>query len=275
MLGACRREELAHMSITDVELYFSDRDRLKMYPMMLVNIPFSKNGDARSFIIKGEFYKIVKLYANLHPKGLDHQRFFVNYQNGQCTKQPVGINKMGTVPNTMATFLGLENPKRYTSHAIRHTGASLFVEGGGDVEDLKRLGGWKSNGVAVSYVTHSKSSKEKICDKITSNIILPSTSSEPTASTSSANPCSTKGIVGANSESGAAHSSANLHSMKNIAGPSSRATSTKSSISTSAGVPASTKENLVPITNQAVNPKLKLKIKNCTGCTFHFSDKKN
>ncbi|XP_015125465.1 putative protein TPRXL, partial [Diachasma alloeum] len=57
------------------------------------------------------------------------------------------------------------------------------------MEDLKRLGGCKSETAANGYVTHSKSSKEKICEKIISSINLPgpsatstSTSPQPAAS---------------------------------------------------------------------------------------------
>lgn len=156
------------MRTVDLEIFYSDKDREKKDAVMLVRIPFSKNGESRSFVVKGEFFQIVQRYTKLRPSNVPHQRFFVNYQNGKCTKQAIGINKMGRVPFVVAQFLDLPNPERYTSHTIRHTGASLFVEGGGNMEDLKRLGRWKSSTAATGYVTHSKHSKEKICETITS-----------------------------------------------------------------------------------------------------------
>lgn len=125
------------MKKSNIELFYSDTDRFRTNPMMHVTIPTSKNGQSRSFLVKGGFYKIVRRYANLRPRDVPHDRFFINYQNDKCTKQAIGINKMGGVPNTIAKFLGLPNPELYTSHSIRHTGPSLFVEGGGNMEDLK------------------------------------------------------------------------------------------------------------------------------------------
>ncbi|XP_015118410.1 uncharacterized protein LOC107042053 isoform X2 [Diachasma alloeum] len=268
LLGACRRKELTNMRTDDLERSYSDKDREKKNLMILAKIPLSKNGEARSFIIKGEFYNIVLRYANLRPKNLDHHRFFINYQNDKCTKQPIGINKMGNVPNIVAKFLGLPNPQRFTSHSIRHTAASLFVEDGGTMEDLKRLGGWKSETAANGYITHSKSSKEKISDKITSNINLP----RPT-STSRSIPLRPK-----------------VSSMNDPAGPSFKSSSTASLVRVFAtkdtvrinlenqsmkdpAVSVCNRENLELVGNQTLGQEFKLHISNCTNITFHISKK--
>ncbi|XP_043267722.1 uncharacterized protein [Venturia canescens] len=271
ILGACRREELTNMRTVDLEIFYSDKDREKKIPMMLIQIPFSKNGKARSFVVKDGFYQIVQRYIKLRPSNVPHQRFFINYQNGKCTKQAIGINKMGKVPFIIAQFLGLPNPERYTSHTIRHTGASLFIEGGGNMEDLKRLGGWKSDTAASGYITHSKSSKEKICEKITSAIILPSTSFESKPSGSSPRTLLTKASNGSNSELTSSRSSPVAPPMEAIAGSSSRNISLGKQIVSS----VSDKENVVPIELQTARPGITLSINDCTNCTFHIEEKKN
>lgn len=44
---------------------------------------------------------------------------------------------------------------------IRRTSATLFVNSGGDMLELKRLGGWKSDSVAQGYVNDSEFSRKK------------------------------------------------------------------------------------------------------------------
>lgn len=153
ILGACRKDELIHVATNDIEKYYCDSDTEKKNPMILVKIPKTKNGIERSFTVKDEFYKFYEKYATLRPKNVPHSRFFINYQNGKCTQQPIGVNKFASMPKTIAIALNLENPELYTGHCFRRTSATLLVEGGADILTLKRHGGWKSTSVAEGYVT--------------------------------------------------------------------------------------------------------------------------
>lgn len=170
--GACRKGELVNIKIHDIEQYYTDTDREHKNPMILIRIPFTKNGEARSFTIKEPCYSIYKKYAALRPQNVGHDRFFVNFQNGKCTKQPIGINKFGCMPKMIATFLDLPNPETFTGHCFRHTSATLFVEGGGNKDGLKRHGGWKSDSSAEGYVAKSKIQKERAYDTISSAMNL-------------------------------------------------------------------------------------------------------
>ncbi|KAH0813878.1 hypothetical protein GEV33_008913 [Tenebrio molitor] len=79
--GACSRQELCKLKINDVE---------DLGSAALIKIPDARTKKTRMFTITGEFYEIYKKYATLRPSNAYERRFFLNYQNGKCTVQPVG-----------------------------------------------------------------------------------------------------------------------------------------------------------------------------------------
>lgn len=109
---------------------------------------------------------------SLRPANMDqiNSRFFINYQNGKCSRQVVGINKISKFPNEIAQFLTLPNPQDYTGHCFRRTSATLLVDAGGDLLLLKKHGGWKSSSVAEGYVDESTNSKNQIQTKILQSV---------------------------------------------------------------------------------------------------------
>ena len=116
--------------------------------------------------IHGEFYKICKKYMNLRPNNIEKdKRFVLNFLDGKCTPQPIGINTMGQIPKQIATWLSLPDPLhiiQYTGRSFRRTSASLLVEGGGDLTNLTRHDGWKSSTVAEDYINESLHHKQAI-----------------------------------------------------------------------------------------------------------------
>lgn len=72
VFGACRRDELVKMKFSDV------RD---MGQYISIDIPQSKNGQARSFLVIEESemcgLKLIREYLSLRPKGAPIDRFFV------------------------------------------------------------------------------------------------------------------------------------------------------------------------------------------------------
>ncbi|XP_064212309.1 uncharacterized protein LOC135265892 [Tribolium castaneum] len=174
IMGACRREELMKLETNHVE---------DLSTALLVHIPDTKTKTERQFVIGGNFYGICKKYMELRPQDVHTTRFFLNYQRGKCTRQPVGINKFGSLPCQVATFLKLPNPTSYTGHCLRRSSATLLVDAGADITALKRHGGWRSTTVAETYIDHSLNNKIQTANKI-SNIIQ-SESSNITQSESS------------------------------------------------------------------------------------------
>lgn len=111
-------------------------------------------------------------YAALRSTKAKTNRFFLNYQNGKCTSQPIGRNKFGMMPKQIATFLNLQNAHEYTGHSFRRSSATLLADSGADILTLKRHGGWRSSNVAEGYIHDSVRNKEKISSCITKNINL-------------------------------------------------------------------------------------------------------
>lgn len=52
----------------------------------------------------------------------------------------------------------------FTGHSFRRSSATLAANAGADITTLKRLGGWKSDKVANSYVEESLLTKRKIAN---------------------------------------------------------------------------------------------------------------
>lgn len=158
-MGACRREELMKVEVSHLE---------DLNTAYLVRIPDTKTKTERQFVITGNLYNICKKYRSLRPINLPNNltRFFLNYQNGKCTKQPVGINKFGALAREVATFLKLPNAACYTGHCLRRSSATILVDAGADITALKRHGGWQSTAVAEGYLDHSLNNKMDTANKI-------------------------------------------------------------------------------------------------------------
>lgn len=160
--GACRKDELCKLTINNV---------IDKGDIILVRILDAKNHQSRSFTIvdneneKFHFVALVRKYMNLRPKS-SIQRFFLRYQNGKCSNQPVGRNIFAKIPSEVAKFLHLENAEKYTGHSFRRTSATFLANSGVDILALKRHGGWKSSAVAESYVADSLNNKVQVAKKI-------------------------------------------------------------------------------------------------------------
>lgn len=156
--GACRREELTNLLIENVKEESS---------MILVKIPDNKTHTSRSFVITGERnLKCVRKYTLLRPKHTPHKRFFVQYHNGECSIQCVGINKFGKIPSDVAAYLRLPHPEAYTGHCYRRSSATALADAGVGITNLKRHGGWQSTKVAEGYLDESLENKKCIASKI-------------------------------------------------------------------------------------------------------------
>ncbi|KAF2879540.1 hypothetical protein ILUMI_26624 [Ignelater luminosus] len=128
IMGACRTHELHAMQVQDLQ---------DLNTAFFVTVPNTKTKVARRFTITDSFYIICKKYFNLRPPCMHSSSFFLNYQNGKCTIQRIGINKFGAMAKEVATYLKLPNPELFTGHCFRRSSVTLSVDGGGDITDLK------------------------------------------------------------------------------------------------------------------------------------------
>jgi hypothetical protein len=88
--------------------------------------------------------KIAKISLKLvcffrEQKCTNEDRFFLNYQNQKCARQPVDVNKLGSIPKQIAIYLNLKNPELYTGYCFRRSSATILVDAGGDMETLKNV----------------------------------------------------------------------------------------------------------------------------------------
>ncbi|XP_044595729.1 uncharacterized protein LOC123272797 [Cotesia glomerata] len=155
--GVLRTVELCNLKTTDIEDTGSK---------FVVTIADTKNYYPRSFVIGDEFYKKVQGYMAIRPNDTTTDRFFLFYHHGKCTKQVIGKNKFSEVPKTMAIFLQLENPERYTGHSFRRTSATLLANSGATLTMIKNHGCWRSSSVAEGYIENSLGNKMRIFERI-------------------------------------------------------------------------------------------------------------
>ncbi|XP_045474958.1 uncharacterized protein LOC123680884 [Harmonia axyridis] len=144
---------------------------------VFITVAKTKTNQQRIFAISNPIWlKLIAEYYALRPAHTNHNRFFVNYKSGKCTVQPIGINKMGSMPRRIAKFLNLPNSELYSGHCFRRSSASHLANKGEDIISLKRHGGWKSSSVAESYVEASAQKKLDIAQTLASQI--PASSSQ-------------------------------------------------------------------------------------------------
>ena len=160
--GAMRTDELYNLKFEDVQLN-SD--------VAIVQIVQSKNKLPRRFVVTStndeiNWFKIIKKYMELRPKGMKENRFFVRYIKGKCVRQVVGKHTLADIPHKIAKLLKLDNVNEYTGHTFRRTSATLLADGGADILALKRHGGWKSSTVAEGYVGDSLNNKIDTANRI-------------------------------------------------------------------------------------------------------------
>ncbi|KAJ8678625.1 hypothetical protein QAD02_014412 [Eretmocerus hayati] len=122
VIGCCRKSELvkllmAYVTVTDTSI--------------LIDIPpeVTKTNTANTFSIVGPSYVIVKRYLEAR-KNIDNEKFFLLYRDGTFIDSACGDRTIGAIPKTVAEFLGLPEPERYTSHSIRRSSATVYAESG-------------------------------------------------------------------------------------------------------------------------------------------------
>lgn len=98
---------------------------------LTVDVPDTKTYSPRQFMITSgsvngfDLLDIMRRYISLRPKDTLHNRFFINYRNGQCTRQPLGINKFSGIPKQIAQFLGLADVDRF-GHCFRRSSITKY-----------------------------------------------------------------------------------------------------------------------------------------------------
>jgi hypothetical protein len=192
ILGTCRGDELTNLNIENVTDSGNE---------IIVRIPDTKTKVPKVYIIDGEFKNIVREYMKLRPKNARTNRFFLQYRNGKLTNQVMGKHSIAKIPKEMAKFLKLPEPHTFTGHSYRRSGTTIAADAGASIEDLKRLGPWKSTSVCERYIQNSLGHRRKLAKLISGPINLPSTSITNATSCESINFPSTSTTNATSSES--------------------------------------------------------------------------
>lgn len=98
-----------------------------------------------------------------------------NYTNGKCTRQFVGIDKLGQIPKQIAIYLGLPEAATYTGHCFRRLSATILVDADGDLGI--RFKKTRRMAVAEGYVDNSQNNQTNNSSTISSAIASSSNSS--------------------------------------------------------------------------------------------------
>ena len=93
-------------------------------------------------------------------------RLFKQYHNGKFVNLPVGKTLVAEVPSRIALFLGLEDPRSYTGHALRVSSATALAYQGADIFELKRHGRWASSSIEEEYLRESKHARLQTVSKL-------------------------------------------------------------------------------------------------------------
>lgn len=177
--GECKRDELKNIRLDDIKKYYNYDDKDRKKPMVRVQIRNPNPEKQRDFTLEGEFYNYYEKYRQCRcQKENTSKEFFLNYRDGKCTRQPIGLNKFGRMPKEIAQFLELPNPDEYTGHS--KSSAKLHSEDGlvtttlpTDLIECDDNNTNTTSDTPKQYVAPSPANfKRKLCNQITSSINL-------------------------------------------------------------------------------------------------------
>lgn len=110
---------------------------------------------------------IFQLYLPLITTKLSLRLFLTwDKRNKYYKNSPIGINQLRKLPSKVAEYNKLPDPKIYTGHSFRVSGATALADAGITVTNLKRHGGWKSDSVVEGYLRESKKAKSDVATMI-------------------------------------------------------------------------------------------------------------
>lgn len=115
-------------------------EHVKRYDdLILVTIPRTDTTPQGTFTITGSYFNIVQKYANLRHENPSTNRFFLAYNDGKCTTQPIGKNKFSGMPRRVAIYLKLAEPGRYSaSFSFRRNASNLYAGAWNQITDTEQ-----------------------------------------------------------------------------------------------------------------------------------------
>lgn len=121
LLGACRRDEIYRMKYSDME---------ENEKNVIVRVTEARTKKSRVFVIEHAYFDLYKKYVALRPRNASRPNFFLKYVDGKIHNHVVGLQKIGTFPKEIATWLKLSEPNKYTGHSFRRSSKSILRRAG-------------------------------------------------------------------------------------------------------------------------------------------------
>jgi integrase len=126
-----------------------------LLPASLSTVSFSPSQIFLEYVNKVKPFLLERKFNRLWPRPISTG--FSGQFRGKCY--------MGQIAKKIATFLKLD-PAPFTGHSFRRSSATSAADSGISMINLKRLGGWKSDSVASSYVDRSLATVREAADHL-------------------------------------------------------------------------------------------------------------
>lgn len=167
MYGATQENTLTRFDLNDIKEHGE---------VFVIKFPQMRTNEIRTCTIENDFAGYVRKYKELRPSTVSTSRFFIIYENGKCTNQPIGRNRFQAAPKAIAKYLNLPDSENYTPQSYR--GIIDAVE---DILALQRHSGWGSASGVDNYIEDSMSNEREIGS--TEPVVTPTTTSSMDSST--------------------------------------------------------------------------------------------
>lgn len=147
--GLLRRGEISRLNFENVHL--TDKDfRVTVQRQKQTGPPTPS-----TFLVTDPLmHNIIKEYYCTFGNDIEKSgKFLRRLKHGSklATKNCVGESTIADFSKQIAEYLGKEDPKNYTCHSFRRTGATILANGNLSIETIKKAGGWNSSTVAATY----------------------------------------------------------------------------------------------------------------------------
>ncbi len=192
--GGLRNSELRALKFRDLRVQTIGTEILNISISIREHKTKKNNEDAFSFLLSPNQEKPSMCPIRLYQRYISHWDYIPNsdddlWKNMNAKQAKItlksmnmGKNSVGKIGVAVAERLGLPEYKRYSSHCLRRSAATLLANSGISLLSLKEWGRWKSSTVAQGYIqqgVQTKTTVSKTVSQALQNSNSTSTLSEP------------------------------------------------------------------------------------------------
>ncbi|KAJ8668544.1 hypothetical protein QAD02_010207 [Eretmocerus hayati] len=157
LCGATRREELYNLLVSHV---------IDKNTHFVITLHDTKSNKNRIFTVNEPYCQVIRKYISLRPANPKTESFFLNFKEGKCSNQAIGINSIGSFPKQIAEHLELPETDRYTGHSFRRTSTTILAGTKTSMSTVKRHRGWRNPSCVEEYIDESEEVRQEISDQI-------------------------------------------------------------------------------------------------------------